>query len=226
MSRREQPLDLLVTRTTARRDRLQRLSTDELEEALSKSLLAEIHAEVMNSPEILARQQEIDKINAEILWGNFFFRDQDLRASIAKRRMIFENALSLSDDGVVRYEHLDEAAKTLQGLSRQRVKQPLTAANLKQDEENLRQFCRTNQLEPNTAALNMLRSEYGASFDSVQINQALQSSLINLGPASAKILQEAAKQRQDFLTNEASPQELRQAAHAESEQSRVQAQQQ
>src|SRR5260370_22140027 len=109
MSRREQLLDLLVTRTTASRDRLQRLSTDELGEALSKSLLAEIHAEVMHSPEILARQQEIDKINAEILSGNFFFRHQDLRDSIANRRMICEYALSPSDDGVVGSYRLDEA---------------------------------------------------------------------------------------------------------------------
>lgn len=226
MSRREQLLNLLVARTTASRDRLQRMSTDELEEALSKSLLAGIRKEVENSPEILARQQEIDDIETDRLWTRFFFKNPGIRETTANRKMIFEYALSLSDDGIVRFEHLDEAAKTLRGLDRQRVKQPLTAANLKQDEEILRQFCRTNSLEPSTAALNMLRSEYGAGFDSAQINQALQSGSIRLGPASAKILQEAARQRQDFLTNEATPEELRQAAHAESVAQAVRAQQQ
>ncbi len=194
-SRREELLDLLVARTTASRERLDRLETDELEEAFTKSLLNEIHAEVMNSPEILARQQEIDLIETDRLWTRFFFKNPGIRETTANRKIIFEYALSLSDDGIVRFEHLDEAAKTLRGLDRQRVKQPPTPANLKQDEEILRQFCRTNQLEPNTAALNLLRSEYGAGFDSAQIDQALQSGLINLGPASTKILQEAAKQR-------------------------------
>ncbi len=226
MSRREQLLDLLLVRTTASRDRLQRMSTDELEEALSKSLLAEIHEQVLNSPEIAATQRRLDDIETDRLWTRFFFKNPGIRETTANRKMIFEYALSLSDDGVVRFEHLDEAAKTLRGLDRQRVKQVPTASNLTQDEEILRQFCRTNSLEPNSAALNMLRQEYGAGFNSTQINQALQSGLINLGPASTKILQEAAKQRQDFLTNEASPQELRQAARAESEQSRIQAQQQ
>jgi hypothetical protein len=225
MSRREQLLNLLVARTTASRDRLQRMSTDELEEALSKSLLAGIRKEAENSPAILARQQEIAEINAERLWDRFFFKHSEISDNLANRKLLFNYALSLSDDGVVRFEHLDESAN-LPGLSRQKVKQPLSAANLKQDEETLRQFCRNSQSEPSIAALNMLRQEYGAGFDSGQIDQALQSGLINLGPASVEILQEAAAEHQDFLINQASPQELRQAARAESEQHRIQAQQQ
>lgn len=224
-SRREQLIELLVARSSATRERLQRSSTDELEEALSKSLLAGIRREVLNSPEILARQQEIDEINAERLWDRFFFKHPDVKDITANRRFLFDYALSLSEDGIVRFEHLDEAAK-LPGLSRQRVAKPLTAANLTEDQEILRQFCRANQLEPNSAALNMLRSEYGAGFDSAQIVQALQSGLINLGPASTEILKEAVQQRQDYLINEASPQELRQAAHAESEQLQAAARQQ
>src|SRR6266478_5171560 len=77
MSRRDQLLDLLVARTAASRERLQRESTDALEEALSKSLLAGIRKEVLNSPEILAREQEIDEINAD------------------RQRMAQENQLSL-----------------------------------------------------------------------------------------------------------------------------------
>jgi hypothetical protein len=202
------------------------MATDELEKALEQSLLKGIRAQVEHSPEILARQQVIDEINAERLWDRFFFNHQEIRETTANRNMIFDFALSLTEDGVVKFEHLDEAAKTLGGLDRQKVKRPPTAANLTEDQELLRQFCRTNSLEPSTAALNLLRSEYGAGFDSTQIGNALQSGLINLGPASAKILQEATQERQDFLINQATPQELRQAARAESEQSRIQAQQQ
>ncbi len=226
MSRREQLIDLLVTRTSATRERLERESTDELEKALDRSLLAGIRAETMNSPEALKRQQEIDAINAERLWTRFFFKHPKLRDTVANRKMLFEYALSLSDDGVVRFQHLDEAAKTLPGLDHQKVKQVPTASNLKQDEETLRQFCRASQLEPSTAALNLLRQEYGAGFDSAQIGNALRSGLVNLGPASDEILQEAAEERQDYLVNQASPHELRQAARNESEQRRAQAQQQ
>jgi len=64
-SRREQLLNLLVARTTASRERLDRLATAELEEALDKSLLAGIRKDVMNSPEVLAREQELADIEAD-----------------------------------------------------------------------------------------------------------------------------------------------------------------
>jgi len=201
-----------------------------LEKELKSSSLAQLqriqaayHHEAVDMSE---SQQRIDEIETDRLWTRFFFKNPGIRETTANRNMIFDFALSLTEDGVVKFQHLDEAAKTLEGLDRQKVKRPPTAANLKQDEEILRQFCRTNQLEPNSAALNLLRQEFGAGFDSTQINQALQSGLINMGPASTKILQEAAKQRQDFLINEATAQELRQAAHAESEVLAKKAQQQ
>src|SRR5882762_7140522 len=99
MSRREQLLNLLVARTTASRDRLQRMSTDELEEALSKSLLAGIRKEVLNSPEVLRREQEIDEINAERLWNKFFFRHPEIKDITANRKYLYDYALSLSEDG-------------------------------------------------------------------------------------------------------------------------------
>src|SRR5882724_4260093 len=67
MSRREQLIDLLVARTSAIRERLERESTDELEKVLDRSLLREIHAEAQNTPEVIKRQQEIDEINADRL---------------------------------------------------------------------------------------------------------------------------------------------------------------
>ncbi len=65
MSRREQLIELLVARSSATRERLQRESTDALEEALSKSLLAGIRKEILNAPEIIRREQEIEEINAD-----------------------------------------------------------------------------------------------------------------------------------------------------------------
>src|SRR6266403_139246 len=139
---RKSMIDLLVTRTSATRQALEFMSTEQLEISLDKSLLREIRTEVLNTPEVIKRQQEmqqkIDDIETDRLWTRFFFKNPGIRETTANRKMIFEYALSLSDDGIVRFEHLDEAAKTLRGLDRQRVKQPPTPANLKQDEEILR----------------------------------------------------------------------------------------
>src|SRR6266478_7881644 len=66
MSRKEELIDLLLVRgTSATRERLELESTEKLEKILDKSLLNEIRAEVMNSPEVVKRLQEIDEINAE-----------------------------------------------------------------------------------------------------------------------------------------------------------------
>src|SRR5712692_2293509 len=65
MSRREKLLDLLVARTSATRERLEHESTEGLEQILDRSLLKGIHAEVMNSPEIIERQNKIAEINEE-----------------------------------------------------------------------------------------------------------------------------------------------------------------
>jgi hypothetical protein len=225
---REDLIDLIVARGAATRQQLWRKSDEELVKILDASLLAGIRAEVLKTPEIVDRQKKIDEINAERLWSRCFFSHPEISDNVANRKLLFDYALSLSDDGVVRFQHLDEAAKTLPGLARQKVKQVPTATNLKQDEKTLQEFCRANRLEPNTAALNLLRQEFGAGFNSIQIDQALQSGLIHLGPASeAHILQwtrEAAEERQDFLINQATPEQLRATAKAEAEQRRIQAQ--
>ena len=65
MSRRQDLINLLATRTTATRERLEFMATDELETALERSLLAGIRAETMNSPAVLAAEKEIDEINAD-----------------------------------------------------------------------------------------------------------------------------------------------------------------
>jgi hypothetical protein len=168
---------------------------------------------------------QIDEINEDRLWSLFFFKHPEISDIVANRKLLFDYALSLSDDGVVTFEHMDEAAKTLPGLDRQKVRQLPTASNLKQDEKILQEYCRANRLEPNTAALTMLRQQFGAGFTFAQIDQALQSGLIQLNPASEEDIlrwtQEEAEERQDYLINQASPQEVRQAAQKEYEQRRI-----
>ncbi len=173
---------------------------------------------------------ELQQIQAERIWDRFFFFHPDIAPHAANRKLLFDYALSLSDVGVVTLEHLNEAAATLASLDRQKPKTPLTATNLKHDEETLQKFCRENQLESNTAALNLLRQEFGAGFNSVQVGNALQAGLISLGRASdeqiAQWAQEDAEERQNYLINVASHAELKQVAKHETEQRRIEAQRQ
>ena len=176
---RQDLIDLIVARGAATRQQLWRKSDEELVKLLDASLLAgiraEVRAQVLNTPEMVQRQRKIDEINADRLWTRFFFSHPEISDNLANRKLLFDYSLSLSDDGVLTFQHLDEAAKTLPGLAHQKVKHIPTTANLKQDEETLQEFCRANRLELNTAALNLLRQEFGAGFDSGQIAQALKS---------------------------------------------------
>jgi hypothetical protein len=224
---RQNLIELIVVRGAAARSELQFKTIQQLEKILDDSLIAGIRAEAeaAQSPQIVERQRQIDEINEDRLWTRFFFSHPELSDNFANRKLLFDYALSLSYDGVVAFENLDEAAKTLPGLARQKVKQTPTPANLKQDEKTLQEYCRASRLGPNTAALTVLRKEFGAGFSSAQIDQALQSRLIALDPASDEnILQwtrEDQEERQDFLINQASPEERRQAAQKEHEQRRI-----
>ena len=227
---RQSMIELIVVRGAGARSELQAKSIQELEKILDDSLIAGIRAEAAQDPQIVASLRQAEEINEERLWCRFFFSHPEISDNAANRKMIFNFALSLSYDGVVTLENLDEAAKTLPGLARQKVKQVPTAANLKQDKATLQEYCRVNRLEPNTAALNLLRQEFGAGFTSAQIDRALQSGLIHLGPASEEHIvqwtREAQEERQDYLINQASPEELRATAKGEAEQRRIQAVQQ
>jgi hypothetical protein len=188
---------------------------------------AEAAQAVANDPTVIAQREQIAQAEAENVWRQFFLRHLEIKDHAGNRKMLFDRALSLSDDGVVRLQHLHEAA-TVSGLDRQEVKKPLTVANLRQDAETLRKFCR-GRFQFNTAALDLLREKFGAGFTAVEIDQALQAHLISFRPASEEELveyrREVADERAEYLANQASPEELRQAARQEAEERRLAAQQ-
>lgn len=220
---RKKLVELIVARGASTPQQLQSKSIQELEKILDDSFLAAIRAEAENSPEVVAVRQRVAQKEAEAVWTQFFFRHPDIKDHAANRKFLFDFALSLSQDGIVTLQHLNEAAQ-LSTLDRQKPKQPLTAANLKQDEETLNNFCRTHQLAGNTAALTMLREKFGAGFNQVEIDQALQSRLITLGPASeedvAAWAQWDAEVRADYLHNRARPEEAARIVKADTEQRR------
>src|ERR1700739_1137399 len=64
---KQQLIDLLVVRGVATREQLQSKYAPELEKMLDDSNLAQTRHEALNSPEVLARQQEIADIQADRL---------------------------------------------------------------------------------------------------------------------------------------------------------------
>jgi hypothetical protein len=99
-----------------------------------------------------------------------------------------------------------------------------------EDRETFNAFARENGFSEVEANVQLAKSVLGSGFNSHQLSEAVSSNALNLTQASPVELeqfrQEAAEQRQDYLVNHASPQELRQAARQESAQRRTQAQQQ
>jgi hypothetical protein len=220
-SRREQLIDLLVNRTTVSRERLQRSSTDELEEALSKSLLAGIRREVENSPEIVERQRQIDEINAdrqrmaqEQQLSNIFRTPVTVNGKPAiaidnqGNRSIIAGWLQ-EDQG----EHitpawfkkvLSEQPQLVSSLSWQSA-DILDPAKLRQAEATqaaeerrvFHDFCRDNGFSECESNHLLAKSVLEGGFDKYTLAQAVQSNALSLAPASPE---ELAKFRQEAIT--------------------------
>jgi len=80
-----------------------------------------------------------------------------------------------------------------------------------EDRETFSAIARELGLADNDANFSLTVSVLGPGFNSYQVQQAISSNALNLAPASsdelARFSQEAAEERQDFLINQATPQE-------------------
>jgi len=213
MSRREQLIELLVARSSATRERLQRSSTDELEDALSKSLLNGIRKEVLNSPEILARQQEIDEINA----------DRQRMAQENQLSLVFRTPVTVNGKPAIAIDNqgnrniiagwlqedqgesisaawfqkvLKENPSLARSLSWQSAdildptkRRQAEAAQAAEERRVFHDFCRDNGFSEVEANLSLIKSVIG-SFDHHSLAQAVQSNALQLAPASPEELQQ------------------------------------
>ena len=248
MTRREKLLDLLVARTSATRERLEHESTDQLENILDRSLLQSIRAEVMNSPEVVERLKKVDEINEESrrqyeefqlslifrtpINGNVAIDNQSNRGfilgwlqedqgesisatwfqKVLKETPLLANQLSWQSADIVDPVKRREAA----------------SAQAEQDREVFSAFARENGFSECESNHLLVKSVLGEAFDKYMLAQAVQSNALQLALASAeelaKFQRDAYEERVDWLTNSATPLELRQAARQESEQGRAQQQ--
>ena len=215
------------------RNRLSQYSTAQLEtelqqlrEAGKRNYIEETLASLRAKDPVIREaekehQRRLAQIDAERIWATFFFRHQDIIDTTASRKLLYERAFTLADDGVVTLQHLDEAAK-LEAANLVRRNVP-TPGNRAEDEETLRKYCRVTKRHFNIASFNQLREQFGARFTSTDIDSALQSGLISLGPATREESDQWAAEdqeaRTEFLLN-ATPQVLRREAKKESVQKR------
>ena len=249
MSRREKLLDLLVARTSATRERLEHESTDELEKILDKSLLAGIRAEVMNSPEVVERLKKVDEINAdsqritqEHVLSYYIFRTSvNGKVAIdnqANRRVILgwpheDQGEQLSPAWFKKV--LSEQPQLVRSLAWQSAdvldpvkRKEAESAQAEADRETFNLFARENGFSEVDANFRLALEVLEPGFSRYALAQAVQSNALQLAPASAeelaKFQREAYEERVDWLQNQASLLELRQAARQESEQGRTQQQ--
>ncbi len=209
MSRRDQLLDLLVTRTTASRERLDRLETAELEEALSKSLLAGIRREVLNSPEVLRREQEIEEINLD---RQRMAQEHQLslifRISV-NGRVVIDNAANRQI--IASWAHEDQGEsisaawfqKVLkenpslnQSLSWQSIDALDPRKQKEKDRRIFNEFARENGFSECESNHLLAKSVLEPGFDKSLLAQAVQSNALQLAEASP---QEVALFRQDAI---------------------------
>lgn len=99
-----------------------------------------------------------------------------------------------------------------------------------QDRETFAKACRKFNIGNIEANFKLIRAALGPQFNLYQVGQAVSSGIVHVDPATEQEQQqwrqEAQKEHRDYLVNYASPGELRQAARQDSEQRRVQAEQQ
>jgi len=191
------------------------MSIDQLETALERSLLAGIRKEVLNSPEILAREQEIDAINAdrqrmaqEQQFSNIFRTSVNGKIAIDNQanRSILIGWLQEDQGEQITpawfMKVLNEQPQLVSQLTWQSA-DVLDPAKRKQEERRaFHDFCRDNgfsECESN------LKSVLGQGYDRHTLAQAVESNALSLAQASpeelAQFRQEAISLRNKYLSS-------------------------
>jgi hypothetical protein len=248
MDGRKDTIDLLVVRGVGTREHLEKQTTRHLEKLLDESLLAGIRAEALQDPEVVRSQQRIREIDEQSRrsFEEYQFKlifstavEGNVATDNTANREIIRNWLdeAKGDTGISLQWFLNvlkENPNLAQQLSWQSadVLDPTKRRHRERNQEAENRsvfdaFCRENRFSLVDANFHLAKCVLG-DFDQYSLAQAVQSNALVLAPASPAELQqfrtEAQQERQEYLLNRASPEELRNAARQESEQRRIQAQ--
>lgn len=220
----------------------------ELEKIVDDSLLAGIRAEAATSPAVLEAQRKLAEIQAERQqvqrdhqFAQIFrtpINGQVVEDNTANRQII-SSWISLDEQITVSWfkQVLAENPGLARSLSWQSAdvldpakRRTAEIAQDLQDRQTFNEFARRNGWSECQANHDLAKSVLGSGFDRYTLADAVRSGQLLLAPASheelTKFREEVVLARADFLRNHASPAELREAARAEFEQRRIQAQRQ
>jgi hypothetical protein len=135
-------------------------------------------------------------------------------------------AVQAKDEELLRVQAEIAADRALAELQALQQREPQRKQQEQKDRETFKRATRRYGISDIEANFNVVRSILGPSFDEYSVGQIADSNAATLAPATPAEIQqwrqEAHEERVDYLLNEASPQELRQAARTEAEQRRIQ----
>ncbi len=145
---------------------------------------------------------EVARIQVERVWAFFFHHHPEIADLDAHRKALYERALSLSDDDIVRPAHLDEAAKLLIAEGTIKAKKIPTAAELKQqaakDSETFRQAAVQLGFSDNEANRRMV-AKLGSGYSVADIAQSIRNGLQLSAVGEAEQQQRDEQERQEIL---------------------------
>ena len=211
MSRKQELIDLLLVRgTSATRERLELESTENLEKILDNSLLNEIHAEAMNSPEVVKRMQRLDDINEQSRRDHEEFQLSLIFRTPINGKVVIDNFAARKiirswvdeakgDTGIsVQWflkllKDTPSLARSLQWQSADlldpRKQKDIAEAQAEQDRYTFNQFARENGFSLVDANHQLAKSLLGSGFNSYQLSEAVSSNALSLAQASPEELE-------------------------------------
>ncbi len=243
--KKDKLIELLVVRGVATREQLQSKYVHDLEQMLDDSNLAQIRAEtqrrVATDPRVIAAEQQNRILDENLAFTHIFRTPINGRVLIdneANRNFLRSQVDEIEGDQISPAwfrKILAENPALANQLSWQSAdilnpvkRKQAIAAEAEKDREVFSTFAKANGFSLIEANYNLVRVVLNPGYDQYALVQAVQDGRLRLAPASEEIEQwrrEDAEQRQEWLINQASPEQLRAASRQEAEERRIQAQQ-
>lgn len=146
-----------------------------------------------NDPEVVAARHQAQVETARRIFEAFFSKNPQVPDNVGTRKALIDRATSLSDDGIINLEHLNEAAQLLIAERTIKPKQILTAAELKQqavkDLETFKQAAIHLGFATNVANEGLVKQKLGSGYSVSDIARAITNGL-QLSPVGEAELEE------------------------------------
>jgi hypothetical protein len=160
-----------------------------------------------NPEETQRYQQEVARIQAQRLRDRFFFQNPQIRDCESHWKALVSRAETLtSDDGLITFEILEEAAKLLVSEGGIKVQKILTETEKKaraaKDLETFKQAAIEFGFADNAASQKLIAEVLGSGYTVYDIGQAINSNTISLAPVGEAEQRKRDEQERNNLVDE------------------------